>query len=353
MSARVPVGVAAVVLGVAALCSCGSSGVAQTPPELAERGTAMTTATPSRQDLANTVSLAGTVTMDPVFGLVAPVGGEVRFRSLEEPKTTPDEPYRVGSVWKDGQPHWFEAPAGSRFAGRLVEDRSTVTAGMPVASVTHVGYGIVAEIDGDQAYRISGALDSVRAQIPNGPGPFPCTPLGTIAALPEGSVPADPEAPAAGEVPPAGQLPADQPPAGQEPPPDSAPDSAPDPAGAGSAPTGLRLVCTAPPKVKLINGVPVTLEVTTQRAKNALVVPVEAVAGGQGRGQVEVVDPNGSRHIVDVELGLTDGRVIEVRSGLSGDETLTVPGPDLPPAPPGEQGDPQIGGPSAVTKGAR
>jgi hypothetical protein len=343
VSSRVPIVVVGAVLCVAAVTSCSSAGTEEPPPEFAARGTAMTTAQPSRQDLVNTVSLAGTVTMNPLFGLVAPVAGEVRFRSLEEPVTTPDEPFRVGSVWKDGQPHWFEAPAWSRFAGRLVEDRATVTAGMPVASATLVGYGIVAEIDGEQAYRISGALGSVRAQVPNGPGPFPCKPLGTIAALPEGTVPTVPDEPPAG-----GQPPADQPPAGEQPSGDTAPDAA----GDGSAPTGLRLVCTAPANVKLINGVPVTLEVTTQRAEDVLVVPVEAVAGGHGRGQVEVVDPNGSRRIVDVVLGLTDGRVIEVRSGLTGDEKLTVPGPDLPPAPAGEQNG-QVGGDTSAVKGAK
>ena len=106
-----------------------------------------------------------------------------------------------------------------------------------------------------------------------------------------------------------------------------------EPVGEGSEPTGMRLVCTAPPKVKLINGAAVTLDVVTQESKNALVVPVEAVAGGQGNGQVEVVEDDGSRRIVEVELGLTDGKVVEIRSGLTGTETIGVPGPDLPPAP--------------------
>lgn len=327
MSKRVLIRVATAALCAAVVSSCSASGEQLANPELAPRGTAMTTVQPTRQDLANSVSLAGTVTMNPVFGLTAPVAGQIRFLALEEPESTPTEPFRLGSVWRDGEPHWFEAPGGTTFAGRLVEDRATVTAGMPVATVTLAGYGIVAEIDSEQAYQVAGGLTSIRAQIKNGPGPFPCKARGTIAALPEGTVPAPPEPPAAEEQ--------EQPPSGAPvPPPAQEPDQ-PDPAGDGSQATGMRLVCTAPPRVKLINGAAVTLEVITQRAENALVVPVEAVAGGQGNGQVEVVEADGTRAIVEVALGLTDGKVIEIRSGLTGDETLSVPGPNLAPAPAG------------------
>jgi len=62
------------------------------------------------------------------------------------------------------------------------------------------------------------------------------------------------------------------------------------------------------------------------------VLPVEAVAGGQGTGKVDVLKPDGSRETRDVVLGLTDGKVIEIKSGLTGDETVAVPGPNLPPA---------------------
>ena len=47
----------------------------------------------------------------------------------------------------------------------------------------------------------------------------------------------------------------------------------------------MRLVCVPPADVKLINGAAATLEVVTARAANALVLPVEAVAGVAGQGQ--------------------------------------------------------------------
>ncbi|MFI7675689.1 efflux RND transporter periplasmic adaptor subunit [Actinophytocola sp. NPDC049390] len=305
--------------------ACSTTEAAAPPPNLADRGTVMTTVTPTKQDLTNSVSLAGTVTMSPVFGVVAPVAGEMRYLDVEAPESTPTTPTRVGSVWADGEPHWVEVPAGATFAGRLVDDRASVTAGMPVVSAKLGGYGIVAEIESDKAYQIADGLTQVRGQIKNGPGPFPCGVRGTIAALPAGTVPAPPPADPA---PPAGE----QPGKSALPPPPPAPEEEQPEQPSGSEASGLRLVCTAPSGTKLINGAAVTLEIVTQTAADALVVPVEAVAGGQGKGQVEVVADDGTTKIVDVVLGLTDGKVVQIKSGLTGTEKLAVPGPNLAPA---------------------
>jgi len=190
---------------------------------------------------------------------------------------------------------------------------------MPVASAKRAGYGIVAEIDSALAYRISGSVQTVRGQIKNGPGPFDCKPLGTIAALPAGTIP---------EPPPASPSPGAT---GQ---PDAVPDAEKAGGGEGSEPTGLRLVCTAAKGTKLINGASVTLEMVTDKASDVLVLPVEAVAGTQGKGKVDLVGPDRIRKTVDVTLGLTDGKVVEIKKGLKGGETVAIPGPNLPAAPP-------------------
>jgi hypothetical protein len=311
--------------------ACTTSEATQPPPGMAERGTVMTTVTPTRQDLTNSVSLTGTVTMNPVFGLVAPVDGQMRYLDVKPPTTTPTKPTRIGAVWAGGKPNHVEVPAGATFAGRLVDDKTKVTAGMPIASAKLAGYGIVAEISSDKAYQIADGLTGIQGQIKNGPGPFPCTVLGTIAALPAGTIPPPPPVnPPAGGQGEQGE-PGQQGDAGAGavvPPPDTGEEQSEE----GSAASGLRLVCTAPPGTKLINGAAATLEVVTQTAANALVVPVEAVAGGQGKGTVEVVNSDGTKQLVQVELGLTDGQVIEIKSGLTGEEKLSVPGPNLPPA---------------------
>ncbi|MEV0269929.1 efflux RND transporter periplasmic adaptor subunit [Hamadaea sp. NPDC050747] len=314
------------VLAVTAACS--NSGEQTETPGLTPRGTVVTTAKPTRQDLTNKVSLTGKVTVNPVFGLVAPVTGQVRYVTVSTPSSTPRKPTKVATVVAKGKSHVVNVPAGAIFTGRLADDRSTVQAGMPIASAKHVGYGIVADIDGAQAYKISGALSTVRAQITNGPGPFTCTVLGTIAALPAGVIP-DPPA----QQPDPSASPS-APPVVKEPQQNTTP----------SEPTGMRVVCIAPTSVKLINGATATIEVVTESATNALVLPVEAVAGGQGKGQVEVVRPDGTHETREVVLGLTDGKVIQIKSGLTEADTVMVPGPDLPPG----QATGDQGGPGAV-----
>lgn len=312
--------VSAVLLAGSGLVGCGKEEKANTP-DLAARGTAMTTVKPTRRDLANKVSLSGKVVLNPTYGLTAPVDGEVRYLNVRPPTRTPTKATRVATVWDDDdKAHHVEVPGGSAFAGRLVDDRADVKAGTPIVSAKYAGYALVADLDGGQAYQISGAVGSITAQIKNGPGPFPCSILGTIAALPAGSVP-------------------------EEPLPSSSASGAPvvprDPGNQqNSEPTGLRLACTAAPDIKMINGATATLEVITSQATNVLTLPVEAVAGRQGKGQVDIVGPDGQRQTKEVELGLTDGKVIEIKSGLTGDESVAVPGPNLPQPQPGENGGP-------------
>ncbi|MEU4620180.1 efflux RND transporter periplasmic adaptor subunit [Actinoplanes sp. NPDC023801] len=303
------------------LSGCTSDGDSVETPDLEARGTVLTTVQPARQDLTNQISLSGKVTINPVFGIVAPAAGELRFTTRQPTTVAVSRDTWVASIWNDGAPRKVFVPEGAMMAGRLMPDRSEVAKGMPILSAKHVGYGITAEVDSAQAYRISGAVKSIKAQIKNGPGPFDCEPVGTIAALPAGTFP-EPEpvkttAPATNPSAPNAVIEEKQP---------TAPE--------GSEPTGLRLVCVAPSKVRLINGSDVTLDVITGRAEDVLVLPVEAVAGLQGKGKVDLVDENKQRTTIDVELGISDGKVVEIKKGLTGGETVAVPGPNLPiPAP--------------------
>ncbi|MBB2947470.1 hypothetical protein FB565_007241 [Actinoplanes lutulentus] len=304
------------------LTGCTSEDETAPTPGLEERGTVLTTVKAERQDLTNKISLAGKVAINPVFGVVAPLAGEVRYVS-RQPSTLPaSKPVWVATIWNSGQPREVTIPKGSVMAGRLMDDRSEVSKGMPIISARHGGYGIVADIDSAQAYRISGAVSSVTGQIKNGPGPFKCKPKGTIAALPAGVIPAAPLPTTAAPNASGGPVP--------NPVETEAPST--ESRGGGSEPTGLQLVCTPPDTVQLINGAEVTLDVVTGKAKDVLVLPVEAVAGSQGKGKVDIVDENRNRKTVDVTLGMTDGKVIEIKKGLTGDETIAIPGPNLPTA---------------------
>jgi hypothetical protein len=310
---------------VAALAGCSDSSDKAETPDLEARGTVLTTVQPTRQDLSNKISLSGKVAINPVYGIVAPADGELRYVQRQPSTTASTQATWVATVWDHGTPHKVLMPKNSILAGRLLDDRTTVTTGMPVISAKRAGYAVVADIDSALAYRMSGSAKSVTGQIKNGPGPFACKPLGTIAALPEGTIPAPPE-PTTTPDPNA---------AGDQPPPDAGNQA---PTG-GSEATGLRLVCTAAKGIKLINGAAVTLEMVTAEAKDVLVLPIEAVAGTQGAGKVDVVGADRVRKTVDVTLGLTDGKVVQIKKGLKGDETVAIPGPNLPAAPEGQPGD--------------
>jgi hypothetical protein len=326
---RLALGGALMLAAAAALAGCDADKTAAQTPGLEDRGTVLTTVKPTRQNLSNQISLAGKVAINPTFGIVAPTAGEVRYVQRQPNKVPAAQPLWVATVWDDGTPRRVNIPEGSMLAGRLMDDRAEVSAGMPIISARHAGYGIVADIDSAQAYRISGAARTVKGQIKNGPGPFTCTTLGTIAALPAGTIPEPPAPTTTPATPPASGTPV-------EPPKEGDPEGG--AAAPGSEPTGMQLVCAAPSSVKLINGADVTLSVITDRASNAMVLPVEAVAGTQGKGKVDVLTADRTRRTVDVVLGLSDGKVVQIRSGLRGDEEIAVPGPDLPTAAPGAEG---------------
>lgn len=75
---------------------------------------------------------------------------------------------------------------------------------------------------------------------------------------------------------------------------------------------------------------PVQVSITTQTVRGALVVPVEAVIALSGGGYaVEVVDPGGLHHLVDVNLGVSDtaDNTVQVSgSGLAAGQPVVVPG---------------------------
>ncbi|WP_433790907.1 efflux RND transporter periplasmic adaptor subunit [Actinoplanes sp. CA-252034] len=313
------VGVVAASAVTLVLSGCTSDDATSQTPELEGRGTVLTTVQPARQDLTNQISLNGKVSINPVFGIVAPGEGELRFTERQPTTVAVSRDTWVATVWDGDTPRKVYVPEGTIMAGRLMDDRSPVSKGMPVVSARHVGYGITADIDSAQAYRISGAVKQIKAQIKNGPGPFDCAPVGTIAALPAGTFP-EPEPVAT--TPPKVNPSAAPPVVTETRPPAAAPE--------GSEATGLRLVCTAPAKVRLINGSDVTLDVITGRATDVMVLPVEAVAGLQGKGKVDIVGEDRQRRTVDVELGISDGKVVEIKKGLTGKETIAVPGPNLP-----------------------
>ena len=97
-------------------------------------------------------------------------------------------------------------------------------------------------------------------------------------------------------------------------------------AGAGDVTTTVR--CPVPADVTVFPGLAATLTFAGSAAEGALLVPVTAVVGAGESGTVFVPGPDGTPEERDVELGITDGKKVEIRSGLEEGETILefVPG---------------------------
>lgn len=64
------------------------------------------------------------------------------------------------------------------------------------------------------------------------------------------------------------------------------------------------------------SGTPLSAAVVTERKKDAVLIPPAALRTGSGRSYVQVVDGEGNRREVDVEVGLTTSTAVEILKGL-------------------------------------
>lgn len=76
----------------------------------------------------------------------------------------------------------------------------------------------------------------------------------------------------------------------------------------------------------LAPGMAVRIQVITDRVEDVLVVPTAAVSRTDGAASVMVVGSDGTAQPVKVELGKTDGKMVEVTSGLEAGQKIALPG---------------------------
>jgi hypothetical protein len=90
----------------------------------------------------------------------------------------------------------------------------------------------------------------------------------------------------------------------------------------------VQVTLTDPAAAGTLDQAPVTVNITTSSAKNALVVPVGALlAQSSGGYAVEMTGPDNSRHLVPVKLGIfddTDG-LVQVTGALTPGQRVVVP----------------------------
>lgn len=275
-------------------CGTGSVGIEPTEPaaQLAER------AFVSDGDVVSVVTLDATVVASPIFAIVSPTAGVVEY-TAEAGETTNRAARVVGSVGSSSSAEIF-LPSYSRLLEFTIAEGGSVQAGLPVAVAQYVGFAIRATVPPTDIHRFSATPGPIRVQVEDGPGPFDCPALGTVGS---GTQP-----PTAG------------------PPLEAAP---------VASPLSVEVLCTPPRDLEFFTGERAIMAVVAAEAHNVPTLPTAAVAGTTQRGLVNIVDDDGTVRQRRVELGITDGVVIEIRSGLEVGDEVTLPAPDL--------GDPSTG----------
>ncbi len=259
--------------GVAMSTGCTSSHPEAGLPSFADTPQVTTVAVEAR-DIVSVVSLDGTIVANSSVMLVAPVGGTVRYTPSAEAPTTATVTSSTGTVTT------IKVPRDVLGLEALVVDGAKVPEGLPALSGRFTGFAVRAEVTADKVYRL-GVLGSTRAQVTSGPGPFDCPLLGA------------PQSP-----------------------------------DASTGSVGAVLTCAIPSDVSAVLGAPAIMAITTGAVSNVLALPVEAVAGLAQRGTVGVID-GGHTEQREVGLGITDGRYVEITSGLKAGDQVSVPPPDL------------------------
>lgn len=80
----------------------------------------------------------------------------------------------------------------------------------------------------------------------------------------------------------------------------------------------------ANPENTIKSGMTGSVSFISHQVKGVLTIPVEAVGRVNGTPSVEVQNPDGTSGYVPVKTGLTDGKIVEVKSGLNGGDKVLI-----------------------------
>jgi len=265
------------------------------------------TATVETGSIRNDLTLDATVYADPAAPVRATASGEVTKVAVtagagvegETPVVVLKQQLETPAA--DGTPRFRSVTVVAGAAGTVssltVLVGQQVAVGDVVAQVAPPTFSVAGAIAAVQQYRLLSKPTEATVTIPGGPAPFTCT--GLVISAPQAG--ANTGGSSSGE---------------------SAPtEGAPSGSGSGTGPT---VRCAVPADVTVFGGLAAKLTISAGKADDALVVPATAVEGAGGAGKVyRPAADGGDPTPVPVELGIFDGRQVQILSGLKkGDEIL-------------------------------
>jgi macrolide-specific efflux system membrane fusion protein len=253
----------------------------------------------------NDVTLSGTVASDDAVPIPATLTGEVRevlvgagqwvdagqeLLTLRAEVMNPD-----GTSYVDYET--VLAPIAGTLTSFTALKGQQFTVGGAVGQVAPPSFHVSGSIPPEQLYRLIDRPADAQVTINGGPAPFTCTGLSITSSLP-GSGSGGGDSGTGGGT------------------------------GAGTPTGGPQVRCAVPADVVVFAGLTAEIVIAGGIAENVLVIPITAVEGGGGTGNVYFVLPDGTTETREVTLGLNDGVNVEVTGGLEeGDLILQfVPG---------------------------
>lgn len=218
-----------------------------------------------RRDIAAVLVLDAVTTPLPEFVVPAPVNGHLQ----QVDGLAVDDQIEAGQQIAQIGSQEVKAPVAASFSGWLAPDGTNVTAGVPLAGLRYGGFGLVATLPPADAYRLLEGELSAAGSILYGPSGFECPIL-------------------------------------------QRPSLSPDPSSE-SSPT---IICAIPREIRAYPDIVGQVAVRSGFVADVLSLPTTAVSGGADQGEVSVVAADGTVTIQKVELGVTDGAIVEIVSGL-------------------------------------
>lgn len=249
--------------------------VAQTAPEASVTDPVVAV---ERGSVVNELSLSGNVARDEDYTVRSEVTGTVTAVHVSEGATVAAG-QKLFTVKQDDPKKDVDvlAPEAGEVSDIALVKGQAASVGLETYTLTPARYHVLATVEPVQLYRLVNAPTDASVTITGGPGPFTCTGV-RVEVGTEGTA---------------------------------------------------SVRCAVPADQVVFAGLPAALDLALGQVDDALVVPVTAVQGGAGTGNVWVDAGDGAApEERAITLGVNDGTIVEVLSGLEEGESIRqfVPG---------------------------